>query len=77
MCVYLPVLLSIPVSLCVCGGAAWGSVPMKGPTAGTHEYFNILVSSHIAFCQATISPSATHNGEKERGRKAEGKLMSL
>lgn len=57
--------------------ARWGSDPMKGPTAGIHEYFNILASSHIAFCQVPISPPATHNGEKEGGRenKKKKKLM--
>lgn len=43
---------------------------MKGLTAGVHEYFNILDSSHIAFCQALISPPATSNGgEEDRGSK--------
>lgn len=42
---------------------------MKGPTAGIHEYFNILALSQIAFCQAPISPPVTHKGENEDGRE--------
>lgn len=42
-----------------------------------HEYFNILASSHIAFCQAPISSPVTHNErERRRRREEEGKLMS-
>lgn len=44
---------------------------MKGLTAGIHEYFNILAASHIAFCQALISPPATGNGGKEGRRENE------
>lgn len=40
-------------------------------------YFNILASSHVAFCRAPISSPATHHGANERGKRAgEWKLMS-
>ncbi|KAF3696653.1 hypothetical protein EXN66_Car012331 [Channa argus] len=60
----------VNICVCVCGGLEGGSDPMKGLVAGIHEYFNILASSHIALCQALISPHATGNREKE-GRQQE------
>ena len=72
VCVCRPVDLRALLAVCVCASvwAGWGSEPMKGPTAGIHEYFNILASSHIAFCQAPIPSPVTHDErEEKRGRR--------
>lgn len=48
-------------------------LPVKGPTAGEHEYFNILASSHIAFCQTLVSPPATQKKRKRLVWRMRGK----
>lgn len=57
--------------VCLC---AWPSlmgvrVQEGGATAGIHEYFNILATSQIAFCQAPVSPSANQEWKTKMEEK--------